>query len=103
MTLGGKSIGVPDSLAPTLKLPARVGKAGGFGGCNRWFAGASRAGDLLTFAPIGATRLACPAPAMELERRWFATLERVRRASARGRELVLADSAGTPLATLEGY
>lgn len=100
VTLAGAPVAVPDSIAPTLKLPAATGKAGGMSGCNRWFAGATRSGEALSFAPVGATKMACDGPAMDVERRWFAALERVRRASERDGHLVLADSAGTELATL---
>lgn len=102
-TLGGVPVGVGDSVAPTLKLLAGNGKAGGFGGCNRWFAGATRSGDSLSFSPIGATKMACEGPGMELEQRWFAALARVRRATEGAEELVLADSTGSPLATLRHY
>lgn len=100
VTLTGAPGTVPDSIAPTLKLPAAAGKAGGMSGCNRWFAGVIRNGEALSFAPVGATKMACPGPAMDVERRWFAALERVRRVSEREGALVLADSAGTELATL---
>ncbi len=100
VTLAGAPVAVPDSIAPTLKLPAATGKAGGMSGCNRWFAGAIRSGEALSFAPVGATKMACAGPAMDVERQWFAALGRVRRASERDGILVLADSAGTELATL---
>lgn len=103
VTLGGVAVGVGDSAAPTLKLMAGNGKAGGFGGCNRWFAAATRSGDTLTFAPIGATKMACDGPAMALEQRWFAALGQVRRATEANGELLLADSAGTALAVLRQY
>lgn len=103
VTLGGEPVGVGDSAAPTLKLQAGGGRAGGYGGCNRWFAEAARSGDALSFSAIGATKMACEGPAMALEQRWFAALERVRRVTEAGGELILADSAGSVVATLRHY
>ncbi len=102
-TLEGVPVGVGDSVAPTLKLPVGGGRAGGYGGCNRWFAEATRSGEALSFSAIGATRMACEGPAMALEQRWFAALERVRRATEANGELLLADSAGTAVAVLRHY
>lgn len=102
-SIDGEPVEVADSLAPTLRMPPATGKAGGFGGCNRWFAEATRSGDMLSFAAIGATKMACGRSAMKLEQRWFAALERVRRATEGAEELVLADSTGAPLATLRHY
>ncbi|MDX2122577.1 MAG: META domain-containing protein, partial [Gemmatimonadota bacterium] len=103
VTLAGVPVAVPDSIAPTLKLPAATGKAGGMSGCNRWFAGVIRSGEALSFAPVGATKMACAGPAMDVEQRWFAALERVRRISERDGNLVLVDSAGSELATLRRH
>lgn len=102
-SIAAEPVEVADSLAPTLRLPPATGKAGGFGGCNRWFAEAARSGDALSFSAIGATKMACEGPAMALEQRWFAALERVRRVTEAGGELILADSAGSVVATLRHY
>ena len=49
----------------------------GKGGCNRYFGGAALTGQQLAVSEIGATRMACPPPAMTEESAYFAALERV--------------------------
>ncbi|MGD9507972.1 MAG: DUF4377 domain-containing protein [Geminicoccaceae bacterium] len=51
----------------TLAIDASVEKASGKGGCNQWFATAKVHDRTLTFSGMGATMMACPAPAMDEE------------------------------------
>jgi heat shock protein HslJ len=53
---------------PTITFGAD-GRAGGFAGCNQWFAAvASDAGGNLRFSTIGSTRRMCAPAAMDVER-----------------------------------
>jgi heat shock protein HslJ len=60
----------------TLAIDTPVGKASGKGGCNGWFATAKVHGRELGFTGMGATMMACPPPAMDEERAFFAAIGR---------------------------
>ena len=60
----------------TLQFDAVAGRVSGTGGCNRYFAEAVVRDRKLTISAIGATRMACPAPAMAEESAYLAALER---------------------------
>ena len=49
-------------------------RVSGRAGCNSFSGPYSRIGDRLEFGPLAATRMACPEPSMEHERRAFAIL-----------------------------
>jgi len=70
------------------------GKLAGNGGCNRFFGSYRISGGKISFGPIGATRMACPAPAMELETALFIAFEAAKSFRKRGAELVLFDVRG---------
>jgi heat shock protein HslJ len=55
-----------------------AGAVSGSGGCNRFTSIYRITGEGMSFGPIGATRMACPGPAMDQEMRFFAALEQVR-------------------------
>jgi heat shock protein HslJ len=77
------------------------GKATGFGGCNRFMGGYSEGGSgALTIGPIAATRMACPQPATEKEREFFALLDKVRSATVTHLELTLKDKKGETIIVL---
>jgi putative lipoprotein len=60
--------------APTLRLGD--GQASGSGGCNSFTASYRfESRERIDFGPINATRIACPEPAMEQERRYFSILD----------------------------
>lgn len=64
----------------SLKLDAATGRASGYGGCNRWFAGYTSAGPgQISFSAAGATRMACmePAGVMEREQEFLDQLARI--------------------------
>jgi len=76
------------------------GELAGQGGCNRFFGRYRIAGDAIGIGPLGATRMACPAPAMELEAAFFAALEAARTFRRDRTRLVLLDVDGHEQAEL---
>jgi heat shock protein HslJ len=74
------------------------GRVEGFDGCNRYF-GEFRIenGHQIVKGPIGATLMACPGGAMELEQAILRTLEGATRAFVRGDRLELENDAGVVL------
>jgi len=80
--------------APATDQPVTLGyedgRIAGFAGCNRYFANVE-AGDgpgAVRIGPAGATRMACPGEAMDLEARYLAAL-------AASREAEVDEAAGT--------
>ena len=72
-------------------------------GCNRFMGGFTLDGASLRFGPTAGTRMACPPPAMEQERRFHEALEAVRGWQAEGDALLLTDGTGaTVLRLLRG-
>lgn len=59
-------------------------------------------GNTLTFGPLAGTRMACPAPAMDLERRFQAALASVTGYAINGEVLTL-ESLDGPVARFERY
>lgn len=86
-----------DARAPTLEF-AEQARAGGFSGCNQWFAQVDQSNGGLRFGAIGMTRRACPEPAMTLEHEFGALLGEVRSAQREDDELVLIGENAQPLA-----
>lgn len=77
------------------------GEIRGRGGCNSFSGRYEMAGGELRVGPLGATRRACPPPAMAQEAAFFAALEAARGFRMQRRLLVLLDADGRPLARLE--
>ena len=68
----------------------------GQAGCNRFSGGYSQSGETLTIGPVAATRMACPDPQMDHERRALQLLSGPVRASyPDGDTLVLTGNGGT--------
>jgi heat shock protein HslJ/predicted RecA/RadA family phage recombinase len=67
----------------------------GFGGCNRYTGQVAEKspGDIVV-GPLAATKMACPAPAMELESRFLAAMSRMTRYSFVDGRLVLSTIEG---------
>jgi putative lipoprotein len=89
--------------ALTVELRIEAGGAAlGRGGCNRFTTKASIEHDMISFAPIGSTRMACSQDAMRVEASFFDALEATRRFSfdPEGGELYLHDSEGSTLVRL---
>jgi len=78
----------PRTEAPTLEFSAE-GRAGGFTGCNQWFAQIEQANGGLSFHSVGVTRRACEAPAMDIERAFSESLAHTRSAQRDGDDLIL--------------
>ncbi|UCH75635.1 MAG: META domain-containing protein [Rhodospirillales bacterium] len=77
-----------------------AGKLQGHGGCNRFLGSYEVSAAQIEIGPLGATRMACPAPVMDQETRFLEALSDAKRFQ-RGRiDLVLTDAEGTPLARL---
>jgi heat shock protein HslJ len=66
-------------------------------GCNRMIGEPKIHGDRIAFGAVAATRMACPPPLDELERKYSAALESARTYRVEGAKLVLADSKGAPV------
>jgi heat shock protein HslJ len=77
------------------------GKLNGNGGCNSFFGTYTISESSIDIGPIGATRMACPEPQMELEGKFFLVLEKVEKIESRGNRLILSDDAGVELAVFE--
>ena len=94
--------GEPAPAEPAVTLRFEEGRVGGSGGCNRYF-GTPTAGETpgsLTFGPIGATRMACPEPAMSIETRFLSALETTTRIGLADGRLELGYARGDASATL---
>jgi heat shock protein HslJ len=80
---------LPDDAGITLVF--KDARVSGHGGCNSYFAGtvAAAPGEL-GFNGMGATRMACPDPVMDLERRYLKTLAGASRYSFLAGRLVLS-------------
>lgn len=83
--------------APTITFEGE--RASGFAGCNRWFGSVTRGeASALSFGQVGATRMMCEGPQMNIEREFLAALSNTRTARVDGDQLVLADTGGAELA-----
>ena len=83
------------AVAPDSKLFVQVksgGELAGNGGCNRFFGRYKITGDAIEIGPLGATRMACPEPAMALEARFLAALEAARLWHRDRTSLILLDA-----------
>jgi heat shock protein HslJ len=93
--LGGS--GVIDNAQATLSFPER-GKVAGSGSCNRFFGSVEIIGDLVSFGPIGATRMQCAEAVSDQEQRYLAALQTADRMSVDGLHLfVHSKSLAKPL------
>jgi heat shock protein HslJ len=79
--------------APTLSFNAD-GTAGGYAGCNQFFATVTRNDPAITFTQIGATKMFCEAT-MQVEAAYLGALGRVRNAREQQGQLLMFDEGGT--------
>jgi len=70
--------GVLDRVQAPISFPV-PGSAVGNGSCNSFFGTVKREGDLITFGPLAATRMACVEPVSEQESRYLSALENAQR------------------------
>lgn len=92
---------LPDNRAPTLLLDGASARASGFTGCNRMTGGYVLAGDQLSFGVLATTRMACEAPASEIEMAYEKALAVVARWRRREARLELLDAQRAVLMRLE--
>lgn len=90
---------LPAAEAPaTLEFPtqaeAGAGRLGGSGGCNRYVAIYTLAGDRLSIGPLGSTRMMCGPERMAQEDRFFRALQLAERCELRDGELLIAYAGG---------
>jgi heat shock protein HslJ len=85
------------AVADTASLFVRFeaeGRVAGHGGCNRFFGSYQITDGRISIGPLGATRMACPEPDMNLETEFFQALEQARGFSRDGARLVFTDEQG---------
>jgi heat shock protein HslJ len=87
---------VPFGIKSSLVVDAD-GKVTGNGGCNGYFGSVIIDGGAMSFGNLGATRMACPEPAMSQEERLLRALDSTRGYRLQGGNLVLLDGAGAAL------
>jgi heat shock protein HslJ len=90
-TIAGSGVG---EARITLWLDAD-GRATGRGGCNSYGGAYTLGGNTLGFGPMAATKMACAAPLMDQEQRYFDALARVTR-------YAVADDGALVLTTADG-
>jgi heat shock protein HslJ len=81
-----------DGKQPHILLDPARNQATGFAGCNHFFGSYELDGFLLTFGPMGATRMACPDLEMGLEASVFEALESTRKWEIESGDLLLFDT-----------
>ena len=87
-----KAIDLPEPFkAPNLELSTDLA-ANGHSGCNRYFGQAELKEGKLRVEKMGMTMMACPEPAMEMERIMSTTLMEWSDASITGNELTLTNA-----------
>lgn len=99
---GEEGFAVDPELRAHLVLDGEEGRVSGSSGCNRIVGTFTLDGDTLSIGPLAGTRMACPPPAMELERRVHAALAAVTGYSIDGERLTLEGPDG-PVARFERY
>jgi heat shock protein HslJ len=81
----------------TLDFAAK-GRATGTGSCNRYFSTVEISGSSIRFGEVGATRMACTAPAASLQEvKYFEALEGASRFTLEGDVLSIYGGAKRPL------
>jgi heat shock protein HslJ/membrane-bound inhibitor of C-type lysozyme len=83
-----------------MEFDGQAKRAAGSGGCNRFTASFEQDGAALRFGAAASTRMACMGPGMDLEPRFFKTLEAVAGFRMEAGLLVLTDANGGVLARL---
>ena len=90
-----KAVELPEPFkAPNLELNTDM-SANGHSGCNRYFGQAELKDGKLRIEKMGMTMMACPEPAMEMERVMSGTLMDWSEATVAGNELTLAGTEHT--------
>lgn len=87
---------VAPEVESTLQV-AEDGKVSGNAGCNGYFGSVIIDGEAMSFGNLGATKIACPEPAMGQENRLLGALDGTRGYRLQGGQLLLLDGAGETL------
>jgi imidazolonepropionase-like amidohydrolase/heat shock protein HslJ len=95
-SLGSEAIAPATGGRPVTITFGADGRVSGSGGCNRFSGAYTLRGDALELGPLAATKMACPA--MALESRVFEMLRQARRWRVGSGALELADASGKALA-----
>lgn len=83
---------VPDDVQITLSVAD--GGVTGRAACNGYMGSLVRDGAKVSFGPLASTKMACPPPLMEWERRFLAAMQEVSLAEGAAASLSLSDDAG---------
>lgn len=83
-----------DDIESTLSIDA-TGAISGSTGCNRYFGQATITDAGITLGNLGSTRMACPEPQMDQERRFLEALEQATSWRLEDEQLVLANAEGS--------
>lgn len=92
---------LPDDTEMYLQFGAD-GKITGHGGCNRFFGDYDLTGEELKIGPLGATRMACPEPAMSFEISFLEAIQAAVAAAATADRLALKNDKGDTVVRLAG-
>ena len=95
--IGSSAVSPPSKLSIQFK---GGGKLTGHGGCNRFFGQYKITADKIEIGPVGATRMTCPGPIMNLEIAFFAVLETAKTFHRDKTNLLLLDETGKEQARL---
>ncbi|MBB5207314.1 META domain-containing protein [Chiayiivirga flava] len=101
-TLAGASAGpmMKGGASGTVTLAFAADRISGSGGCNRYQATYTLAGNTLTVGPVGATKIGCQDERGEIERGWFSVLGGPLTVTRAGDRLVLRDAVGVTYSLL---
>ena len=92
VSLGGQPL--PADLRPPTAVFDGV-RVSGLGGCNRYSGQIQeQAPGTIAIGPLASTKMACPPPAMDVEGRYFAILDKVTQYRLAGSRLVLSGPSG---------
>ena len=86
----------------TAEFDLAADRLSGFAGCNNYSAAVTVAGDRMQVSEPASTRMACPAPAMELEQEYLERLARTSAFAVTGDRLELSLSDGSGMAFRAG-
>jgi heat shock protein HslJ len=87
------NIETPQETALFVRFGAK-GQLSGHGGCNRFFGAYATGKAGIEIGPLGATRMACPEPIMDLEQRFLTALQSAKDCKRNGTRLTCSDARG---------
>ncbi len=99
-SLAGSEWGPESDGKPDRYIQFRENDVAGHGGCNRFAGRYTFDGSSIKIGPLVSTKMACELEVMAAEQAWLGMLERVRKAEATPKTLVLKDQNNNTIATL---